>query len=474
MTDTHSPERQAVTWKAMLSYGVGQMGAQVVRDTPAVLLPVFMTTLLGIPAWLSGFVVLGPKIWLIFCDPLMGALSDKVKPRHGRKPFLYLGAILTALSFVALFSFSQASSPFLAALVIGALFLVTSTAFSAYTVPYLAIASELSTDPHERTKILTCRVIFASIGVVLSIGLAQPLVAHFGGGAGAWQVMAVILGGVSLLCMLATPLGLDLKKNGTPDAPAAAGLLDGIKAARRNKPFLVITATHFIHSSAQACSYTVVAFLFIYVVGKIALLLPFIILMSLAAVVFQPFWLMLSRQLGKRSAFIIATLAWCLSMVSWMTVSPGKDVLMTLPFLGPLSSQDVLVLVRGMAVGITNAGVILLTLSMLTDTINAGAQGMEASDEGALSGIFSSIEKMAFAIGPLLAGVGLSLTGYQSSVSGVIAQSGSAVSGILLIYSVVPTVMGIATLAVFRFYSLEIRPDHGAGKLAVGGATANN
>lgn len=286
--------------------------------------------------------------------------------------------------------------------------------------------------------------------------------------------MAMLLGGISLACMLATPWGLDLRKNEETTSAVPAGLLDGVKAARRNKPFLLITATHFIHSAAQACSYTVVAFLFIYVVGKIALLLPFVILMSLAAVLFQPLWLMLSRRMGKRTAFIIATLAWCLSMVSWLGVAPGTDVLMTLPFLGALSSQDVLILIRGMAIGITNSGVILLTLSMLTDTINAGANGQEANDEGSLSGIFSSIEKMAFAIGPLMAGFGLSLTGYQSSVSGIIAQSGSAVTGILLIYSLVPTIMGIATLAVFRFYSLEIRPDHGPGKLAVGGAAANN
>ena len=32
----------------VLRYGVGQLGAQVFRDTPAVLLPLFMTTMLEI------------------------------------------------------------------------------------------------------------------------------------------------------------------------------------------------------------------------------------------------------------------------------------------------------------------------------------------------------------------------------------------------------------------------------------------
>ncbi|RZL30161.1 MAG: hypothetical protein EOP35_24295, partial [Rubrivivax sp.] len=148
----------AMSLRTMLAYGVGQTGAQVFRDTPAVLLPVFLTTLLGVPAWLSGFVVLGPKLWVILCDPLMGAWSDRLKSRVGRAPFLLIGALLTALGFMGLFSFTGFSSPVMAAVAIGVLFALASTAFSAFSVPYLAVASELSDDPHERTRILTWRV----------------------------------------------------------------------------------------------------------------------------------------------------------------------------------------------------------------------------------------------------------------------------------------------------------------------------
>lgn len=459
MNAVTSDQTARVSGGTMFSYGVGQMGAQVVRDTPAVLLPVFMTTLLGIPAWLSGFVVLGPKLWLIICDPLMGMLSDRNKQRHGRGPFLVAGAVLTALSFMFLFAFSGFSSPYVAAAVVGLLFLIASTAFSAFTVPYLAIASELSEDPHERTKILTARVIFASLGVILSVGLAQPFIAYLGGGAEAWRIMAMVLGGIALVCMLATPLGLRSKiKAGGGAAAPSAGSIAGLKAARQNKPYLIITTTHFIHSTAQACSYTVVAFLFIYVVGKITLLLPFIALMSIAAMLVQPVWLAISRRLGKRNAFILATVLWSAVMLSWLPVKPGTDVLTSLPFIGDVSTEDLLVLLRGIAIGLTNSGVILLTLSMLTDTINAGAEGGGGADEGLLSGVFSSIEKLAFAMGPLIAGLAMSFFGYQSSVSGVIAQTRETVEGIVLIYSALPSAMAMASLFIFVRYRLD--PGH--------------
>ena len=179
MSETASAERLPIS--TLLFYGSGQTGAQLFRDAPAALLPLFMTTMLGVSPWLAGVAVLVPKLWVIACDPLMGALSDHFKPRYGRRPFLAGGAILTAVTFVGLFGFSQFPSPLIAALTIGGLFLLASTAFSAYSVPYLAVASELSADPHERTRILAVRMVFSIIGVVMGVGLAQPLVFKLGG-----------------------------------------------------------------------------------------------------------------------------------------------------------------------------------------------------------------------------------------------------------------------------------------------------
>lgn len=445
-----------VTRTTRLSYGIGQTGAQIFRDTPAVLLPVFMTTLLGVPAWLSGIVVLVPKLWLILCDPLMGAWSDRVKPQRGRSPFLVIGALLTGLGFVGLFSFTGFSSPYMAALAIGALFFLASTAFSAYSVPYLAIASELAGDPHERTRILTWRMACSVLGVILSVGLAQPIVFRLGGGPEAWRTMAVLLGGVALAAMLATPLGL--RRQLRPRAHAASRMSwgQGLRAAWRNKPFVLITATHFIQAAAQACGYTVVGFIFIYAVQKVNLLLPFILCMSAGTVISQPFWLKLSQRVGKRRAFVFASLGWVAVTVTWLGVGPGSDVLFTLPGWGPVATEHVWVMARALVIGITNSGFVLLTLSLLTDTITAARQQADAVDEGLLSGIFTALEKMAFALGPLIAGFVLSAAGFQSSVKGVVPQTDGAILGMVLVYSLIPAALVVASLGLFRLYQLEL------------------
>lgn len=448
MSDTSS-RSAPLSLATMLAYGTGMLGTQIFRDTPAVLLPLFMATMLGVPAWLTGFVVLVPKLWLVVCDPLMGNLSDKAKAKRGRAPFLLTGAVLTSLGFVSLFSFTGFSSPYVAAAALGALFFVASTAFSAYSVPYLAVASELSTDPYERTKILSFRMLFAVVGVVVSVGLAQPLIQRLGGGPAAWQGMALVLGGLLLVSMLATPLGLGSRVG--PDAAqgTSGGWLAGLRAARRNRYYLCLTVTQLIQCTALACGYTVLGFLFIYVVGKIDLILPFILLMATGSFVAQPLWVALSRRLGKQGTFLVATLCWAVVTVSWFWVKPGGEHLLTLPLLGALGAQEALVILRGIGIGITNIGFMLMMLSMLTDAINEGKSIDDTVDEGLLSGIFTAVEKLGFALGPLIAGFALSLSGFQSSSTGIAQQTPAAITGIVVTFSAIPAVGVVLSLVVF-------------------------
>jgi len=442
---------QAVPLSTKLFYGTGQIGAQLFRDSPAALLPLFMTTMLGVSAWLAGLVILIPKLWLIACDPFIGAVSDRLKPMHGRRPFLLYGGVLTSLSFIALFSFSGFSSPEIAALTIGVLFFIASTAFSAFSVPYLAVASELSGDPHERTKILSIRIVFAVVGVIMGIGLAQPLVFKLGGDAAAWRTMAIIFGGICLLAMLATSFGVP-RDYGKATQADPRKMLTRFSVVKDNKPFVVLSITFLIQTIAQASGYAVVGFIFLYAIADISLLLPFVMVMAVGSIASQPMWVALSAKWGKERAFVFACVGWMLVTVTWLWIEPARDVLFTLPLWGEMSSQHFLVLVRALIIGCTNAGFAVLVFSLLTDTIDQQRRKHGTVDEGVFSGIFSATEKLAFAIGPVIAGVVLSMTGFESSTGGAVAQGSGAIHGMVWLYSIIPaTVMGISLLVFTRY-----------------------
>ncbi len=444
-------QKAPVSRKTMLLYGFGQTGAQLLRDSPAALLPLFMTTMLGVSPWLAGIVVLVPKVWVIFCDPIMGAISDYYKPRYGRRPFLAGGAFLTSISFIALFTFSAFPSPLIAAFTIGVLFFVATTAFSAFSVPYLAVASELSSDPHERTTILAYRIIFAVVGVVMGVGLAQPLVFMLGGDAAAWRTMALIFGVTCLVAMLATAYGVP-RDFGVAKVENPKTLFSRFMAVRNNKAFVVLTSSFLILSIAQASGYTVVGFIFIYAVGDINLLLPFVLVMACGSILSQPMWLKLARRWGKERTFVGACIAWMLVTLTWLTVKPGTDVLMWLPFLGDVSTEDFFVLVRALVIGCSNAGFSVLVFSLLTDTIDKQRRQDGNVDEGIFSGVFSAIEKLSFALGPVIAGVVLSMTGFESSTGGAVAQDDFAIRGMVWLYSTIPAGLTLLSLVIFSRY----------------------
>lgn len=440
-----------ISGRTKLFYGAGQVGAQIFRDTPAVLLPLFMTTMLGVPAWMAGLVVLLPKLWVILCDPLVGGWSDRVQPRRGRGPFLTVGAVLSAVGFVALFAVTDYSSPIVAATTVCILYLLASTGFSAFSVPYLALAAELSADTHERTRILLYRMAFAVLGVMLGVGLAQPVVFHFGGGAFGWHVMAILFGGVCLVSMLATAFAFGGFRSARP-ATQPLTLGGQLRVARDNRPFRLLTTMHFIQSLAQASSYSVIGLVFIYAVGNIAVLPVFILGMSAAGLLSQQYWMRSSQRHGKLTMFVIASALWSLVTITWIFVGTLGDARISLPLLGQIRVEDALVVLRGMMIGVVNGGFTLLAISMLTDTISHGQQHNDRSVEGGLAGIWSASEKLAFAGGPAIGGVLLSLSGYVSSTHGPVAQSSRAILGILVLYSLVPAFFCLVSLLLLRGY----------------------
>ena len=448
-------ERPArLTTSVMVLYGVGQIGAQVFRDTPAVLLPVFMTTLLGTPAWLAGLAILAPKLWIVFADPLMGSWSDRRKATWGRLPFLAAGAVATSLGFLILFKAVEFSSPFLTAAYVSLVYLLASTGFSAYSVPYLALASELGGTTNERTKLMAYRVVCSIAGVVIAVGLAQPAVVWLGGGAAGWSAMAAIVAVVCAATMLTPVIGL----RGRPLAPATAqpgSLFRQLRLSFSNRPFTILIMSYLLQAVGQAVSYSVVGLLFIFVFAKVSLLVPFVLIMGLGTVSSQPLWIWLARRFGKLQTYLLSALAWMAVTLTWFVVRRGGPPIVVLPLLGPLTLEHVLALARALAIGVFNSGFIVMGLSMLTDTITYDRARFGRSSEGVFSGVFSAVEKFSFALGPALGGVVLSLAGFASSKGGPAAQTPAAIHGILLNFSLIPVAFFIVSLFVLRLYKLN-------------------
>ena len=130
-----------------VGYGAGQIGGQILRDTPALILPIYMTTVLGMEAALAGLVIMIAKFWVVAADPIAGIVSDRTETQWGRRrPFILVGGLIAALTFVMLFYVPELQTQTALFVYMTVVYLAMNTGLSMFSVPYLTMASEMSDD----------------------------------------------------------------------------------------------------------------------------------------------------------------------------------------------------------------------------------------------------------------------------------------------------------------------------------------
>jgi Na+/melibiose symporter-like transporter len=115
---------------------------------------------LGLSGTMAGIAIAISVLWDAISDPLVGAWSDKLRSRWGRRhPFMLASVIPLALSFIALFSppaLALATPGYLFYWLLGSV-IALRTALTFFMVPYLALGAEISSDYHERTRLASAR-----------------------------------------------------------------------------------------------------------------------------------------------------------------------------------------------------------------------------------------------------------------------------------------------------------------------------
>jgi GPH family glycoside/pentoside/hexuronide:cation symporter len=424
---------ERVSLRTGLGYGLGMVGERMFRDAPALLLLVFMTNYLGIPAAWAGVAIFLPKLLLLGIDPLVGFYSDISTGGAGRRrPFLLVGAFLSAGAFVLMFNVPAiASTPLRTAYMtalIGAAFAVYST----YSVPYLSLASDLSSDPHERTRLLAFRMAFLAVGLNISAS-AGVLIESFGGGIAGYSKMSYFYGVLCLLTMLSPVVMLR-------DRPIAAReraikWVPALRAVLGDRPYRRLLLVNFAQKISEGVGYGSFAYFFLYWLDQPMSAIGACVLASTAAqILSQPVWVAASRRFSRRDCCVISLGGYLTSNALWLMVPP--KVFWPVP-------------VVGFFAGCFASGVMLMLLAMMSDVAVDRRNSADARLEGLISGIWLATEKIGFAAGGLLVGLTLGAFGFAESVRGVAAaQSHGARLGIAFSYVGLGTIFYLLTLGL--------------------------
>ena len=380
----------------------------------------------GIGAALAGLLIGGAKIYDGITDPLMGTISDRTKsPRGRRRPYLIFGAILSAVSFALIFNLGTfAGSDNIVLWVIFAL-LLNATGYTIFNVPYMAMPAEMTTSYHERTTLMSFRVAAVAAGQLVASFLGPILLVYYGGGIAGHSAMgnllaAVILGG-GLVCFWMTRDAPTVVRT----ASVSSSFARQLKTALENKPFMLLLGLKFTHLAGLAVFIAVLPFLFTRILKVSDTYLGLFFLMQASLMLAsQPLWVRVSHHFGKRSTYFIASAVYSLSGLSWLLAVEGE------PAFG--------ILARGFVAGFGAGGLLLVGQSMLPDTMEYDYRLSGLRREGVLAGVYTTIEKVSFSLGPALLGILLGIAGYIQSAEITVEQPEAARMVIYLCASVIP------------------------------------
>jgi len=233
-------------------YGLGQAAEGIKNHSFTFFLLFYYTQVLGLSGTLASLALAIALVFDAVTDPLAGALSDRTVSRWGRRhPWMYASALPLAAAFYAVFAPPEGLSD-------GGLFawllvfsVATRGAMTLYHVPHMALGAELSTDYHERTRIVMARSIFGSLGGYLAGGLGllwfmRPNEAYPNGqlDPAAYPAYAAFFAVLMAATILASALGthdriphLPRATDGARAGPVLAGLLRDAAAILRLAPF---------------------------------------------------------------------------------------------------------------------------------------------------------------------------------------------------------------------------------------------
>ncbi len=426
----------------LIGFSLGMIGDRIFRDAPALLLLIFMTDYLAVPPALAGAAVFIPKLLIMFVDPLVGTLSDRLHTRWGgRIPLMFVGALIASASIVMFFHVPHFAGALEQAMYMSLIIFAGFSGYSLYTVPYLTMSAEIAHGAEERRRIMSWRVIFMSVGLTCS-AFAGAVVQRLGGGLQGYGTMGWIYAAVCLVTMMAPVLSAS-SVPAERGREVTASLFDQVSMVAGNATYLRLLLVCFAQKLGEGVGYGSFAYFCIYVVKQPLASIGLVVLASMAGqILTQPVWLWASRRWSPAALYAVGVLGWCINLLLWLGMA-GRSELWLIPL--------------GLEAGAAAGGFQMVTLSMLSHLLAADTVRTGVNREGVYSGVWCATEKLAFAGGALVVGIVLSLFGFVESANGAHAtQSSMAVAGIAFAYCGINMIIYVASIvAILRWAQNE-------------------
>ena len=440
-----------------VAFGVGMLANQMFPAALGIFMVILVQSL-GMSPVLWGLIFFIPKLVDAITDPLMGFISDRTVSRWGkRRPYVFIGAIVSGLSYMMMWQLSAENSEmynFWYFLGWSCIFFIGMTIFS---VPYVAMGYEMSSDFHERTRLMAVAQWIGQWAWVIApwfwIVLYDP--DWFASATEGARYLSIWVGGVCMVLALVPAFFCTYTNTELSDEQQAAEqktlretmgeFVQGIVITLRNKPFQKICLATFLIFNAFNMVAGFSWFIIVYYMnggdpgqaGTWPTLFGCISALCTCFLVI-PIVNWFSQRFGKRTAFLysqsISILGYCMF---WWSFSPENPWLMFVPI--PLYAFGI-------------GGLFTIMMSMTADICDMDELETGQRREGTFGAIYWWMIKFGLAFAGLASGLILSFIGFDNSVA---QQTESTLTQLRFAFIGIPIAGTLTAIFVMRNYDLD-------------------
>lgn len=430
-----------LTRPMMIAWGFGTLGPVTVLTATNALLLRFLTDVYGLAAGLAASLIAFSKFYDAFADMGMGVISDRTRSRWGRRrPYLILGAVLLAVSVIAIFGAPGFASERARIVYMAVIMLFYASAYTVFNIPYMAMPGEMTRTYHERSELMRWRVYGVGLSIIIATFFGPMLLDWFGGGAHAYAGMAMVFAPIVIAAGIITFLGT-ARAPMTERAALHHGFRQQIGSAFANRPFMVLIVVKFVTLMSLGIQ-SIFPFFFQRILGvPNSVLGTYFLCQSVMMLIAPSLWLGMSRRIGKKTTFMVALALSLPIWLSWMLAVKGEPM--------------ALIYLRAVIIGASGSGVILMGQSLLPDTMEYDYRRTGLRREGIFAALYTTVEKLSGAVGVALVGAILGAYGYVQSRGPNVVQPESALWAIRFIMAFIPTAITVIGMAALAFYNLD-------------------
>lgn len=440
----HNTTNEADEFGALpyIGFGIGGLGTGLVVQTPTLLLMIYMTDSLAIPAALAGFAMFFPKIFDVITDPVMGMITDRTRSRWGRRrPYLFIGGLITGIAMIFLFSTPMFDAVNTRLIYVIVLFIVMQTGVTIFMVPYYSMPAEMTNDSHEHTKLMSYRAFFSLTGVFIGGVFAPWLVIKAGGGQDGYATMSLVVGIIIGTAMITSFFGTKKVKLVERDE-ILPPLATQLRIVISSKAYMLFAFSYLLFTIGFGCFAGSIPYFTRYILENPELLSTIWLYLQIPAILAIPLWAMWSKHWEKHKCFIAALTMLLISASGFMFIMPGNV-------------SPALLYTMSSLMGLGFGGTQVLGWAILPDLIRWDSLCHDMHRGGIFAGFITAFEKMGFAFGGLMVGGILGVTGYLESSGGVLTQPDSALLGIKLATGATGVTLFFVAIVLMSFYPLS-------------------